>query len=117
MEERWASWRSFENSELSGYLEAPVGPGVYEIRQTSDRALVKLSFTTNIAHELSIFLARGKGSQFLFWTHTPYANGELEYRFWSVNTRAKAKTTLRQIKEQRANANQERAWRVQGRGA
>jgi hypothetical protein len=101
MEERWTRWRSFGTARLDDDLEAPLGLGVYEIRRASDHASLKLSFTTNVAQELSTFLGRGKDQRFFFWIRAPYVNGALEYRFWSVSTRSEAKAALRRVKEQR----------------
>ena len=33
----WGLWRSFPNYESGGYFEAPIGPGVYEVRHGGRR--------------------------------------------------------------------------------
>jgi hypothetical protein len=101
--ERWTSWRSFRDAKHGDYLEAPIGPGIYEIRRASDRESLKLACTTNIANALSVFCKPGKRRwRFLFRTVATYAPGELEYRFWSHVTPSEAKIALEEMLEQRA---------------
>ena len=116
MEERWASWRSFRIAERGDYIEAPLGPGVFEIRRASDRTSTKLGSTRNVAQALANYVVRGKRRRLFFWTREPYATGELEYRFWSVGTLSGAKKTLRDVKFERTLATQQRGLQVQSRG-
>jgi hypothetical protein len=103
VDDRWSRWRCFRDGQYGDYLEASISPGVYEIRRASDRETVKLACSENIAQALSVFVRQNKNWLFIFRSRPHYAPNELEYRFWSVATRSKAKVTLRLIHEQRAS--------------
>jgi hypothetical protein len=108
MEERWTKWRSFQTTQYGNYfVEAPVGPGIYEIRRAPDNEPVALACSPNLAHSLSAFVERGKDKRrFLFKQRTPYAAGELEYRIWPLRTLSEAKIMLDLIHEQTMAMNQ-----------
>jgi hypothetical protein len=101
MEERWTKWHSFQSSRHGNFVEAPVGAGIFEIRRTSDHVTVALSCTANLAHTLSAFVMRGKEERrFIFMRQrSPYAPGELEYRFWRTLSLSEAKIALELMHE------------------
>ena len=102
MEERWTKWRSFQSTQYGNFVEAPVGPGIYEIRRSPNNEPLALACSPNLAHSLATFVERGKGNQRLFFKRrTPYMPNELEYRIWPLRTLSEAKIMLELIHEQR----------------
>jgi len=60
MADRWTGWKSFPDDYFGDYIQAPIGPGVYEICRTSDREQLAFGCTQNVAQSLSAFLKPGK---------------------------------------------------------
>ncbi len=103
MSDRWTQWKSFPDDYFGDYIQAPIGPGVYEICRASDREQLAFGCTQNVAESLSNFLKPGKvRRRFLFLRlRSRYSTGELEYRFWPTATHADARVALESIREQR----------------
>lgn len=103
MTDRWTAWISYPDPYHGEYIQAPIGPGVYEICRASNREQLAFGCTQNVAESLSAFLKPGKvRRRFLFLrSRTRYANGELEYRIWPTPTLSDAKVALNSIREQR----------------
>ncbi len=57
----WSRWRPFPNPHDAGILTAPFGPGLYELRRTSDKRLVLIGIGTNVAWRMSSLLPNDKG--------------------------------------------------------
>jgi hypothetical protein len=52
----WSEWRSFPNPEKKGYLCAPFGPGVYELRHKSTHELILFGRGKNVAYRMTSLL-------------------------------------------------------------
>ena len=59
---RWSRWRSFSDPKTGGYLSAPFGPGVYQLRNRKTRELVLFGKGKNVAHRMSSLLPRPLGA-------------------------------------------------------
>lgn len=102
MTDRWTGWKSYPDHYYGEYIQAPIGPGVYEICRSSTREPVAFGCTQNVAEALSNFLKPGKVKRrFFFRSRSRYATGELEYRTWPTATLADAKVAASSIREQR----------------
>jgi hypothetical protein len=102
---RWTEWKSFPDAYYGEYIQAPIGPGLYEVCQTATREQVAFGYSQNVAETLTNLLKPGKVERrsffFLRPTRTRYANGELEYRTWAVASVADAKVAVDQVLAQR----------------
>ena len=88
---RWSDWKRFPRAQRGENIEAPICPGIYEIRVSSTGALFRFGVSENIAHTLSAlpakpgllrtWLSRGDRSLML----------DLEYRTCATTTKAEAK--------------------------
>jgi hypothetical protein len=109
MADRWTAWKSFPDDYYGEYIQAPIGPGVYEVCRTSNREQVAFGCTQNVAEALCEVLKPGKKSRkrfFFFGRRARYATGELEYRTWPTATLSDAKVALSSIRGAR-----DAAWR------
>src|SRR4051812_14745185 len=79
----WSNWKRFPNAARGEHVEAPIGPGIYEVRKVSNGDLAAFDAAANVAHALtarmggssSFSLARLFGGGRNTWQDT-----ELEYR-------------------------------------
>jgi hypothetical protein len=108
MTDRWTGWKSFPDDYYGEYVQAPIGPGVYEVCVSSTREQVAFGCTQNVAEALCDILKPGKTRKRFFFLRrrARYATGELEYRTWPTETLADAKVALSSIRELR-----DQAWR------
>ena len=49
----WGLWRPFPHHESGGHIEAPIGPGVYEVRHADTGELIAFGSATSVAQALS----------------------------------------------------------------
>jgi hypothetical protein len=103
MTDRWTGWKSFPDHFYGEYIQAPIGPGVYEVCRTATREQVAFGCTQNVAESLCDILKPGKGRRrfFFFGARKRYGTGELEYRIWPTPTLSEAKVALKSIRGQR----------------
>ena len=108
MTDHWTGWKSFPDHYYGDYIQAPIGPGLYEVCRAATREQIAFDCTRNVAESLCEILKPGKGERrFLFLrSKRRYATGELEYRVWPTATLADAKTALKSVRGQR-----DAAWR------
>ena len=52
MSDRWTGWKSFPDDYHGEYIQAPIGPGVYEVCRASTREQVAFGCTRNVAESL-----------------------------------------------------------------
>ena len=58
---RWSRWQPLPDPRLGGYLSAPFGPGVYELRNRKSGELVLYGKSKNVACRMSSILPRPLG--------------------------------------------------------
>lgn len=58
----WSEWRPFPDPRNKGYLSAPFGPGVYQLRRKSTGELVLFGQSKNVAHRMTSLLPKPSGS-------------------------------------------------------
>jgi len=112
MTKTWSSWKRFPDPASSDPVEAPIGPGVYEVRHTLTGRVIAFGSARNIARTLSVLNANGGiGLRFvrLFRRHTGVSRiVDLEYRTCAVSSRAEAKTIARRLLSLRQTARRQR---------
>jgi len=100
---RWTEWKSFPDAYHGEYIQAPIGPGLYEVCQAATREQVAFGYSQNVAEALTELLKPGKVEKWSLFRRSRrrYATGELEYRTWGVASIADAKVAVDQILGQR----------------
>jgi hypothetical protein len=114
----WSSWKRFPNALNGDSVEAPIGPGVYEVRHTPSGSVVAFGHAANVANALAELKVDGGGNS---WTRlfrrdsmTPQVH-ELEYRTCAAASRAEAKVVAERMKKLRSSYWRKRL--AQGRAA
>ncbi|HEY7997450.1 MAG TPA: hypothetical protein VIE87_01365 [Pseudolabrys sp.] len=101
MMQAWSGWKRFPDVKNGGHVEAPIGPGVYEVRHTMSGRVMAFGHAGNVAHALSELRRDGGAGTFarLFGRQPPLASriADLEYRTCAAATRADAKTTAQRL--------------------
>ena len=101
MKVRWTGWKSFPDDYHGEYVEASMGPGLYEVCRSSTREQIAFGCTRNVAGALCALLRpTGLRKWLSFRRGRSYDTGELEYRTWPTATLAEARATLNLIHEQ-----------------
>jgi hypothetical protein len=68
----WTTWRRFPDSQQRELMQAPIGPGVYEVRRISNGEVVAFAAAASVDRDLSDF--RPLGSR-LPWAR-PFERGD-----------------------------------------
>lgn len=96
----WSAWKRFPDGSSGGLIEAPIGPGVYEVRRADNGALVAFGHSGNVANSISELKVEnrrtGWTSMFRRQPVVPPSNN-LEYRTFAAATRSEAKTAARRM--------------------
>jgi hypothetical protein len=95
----WSSWKRFPDVQSGGHVEAPIGPGVYEVRHTLTGRVVAFGPASNVAQALSELKLDGGGSFSRLFRKQPLVPrvADLEYRTCAAATRAEAKTAAQRL--------------------
>jgi hypothetical protein len=100
MADRWTPWKSFPDDYYGEYIQAPMGPGLYEVCRASTREPVAFGCTRNVADSLcDILKPRGLRKWLSFRRRRALETGELEYRTWPTSTLADAQVAIGIIRE------------------
>jgi len=100
MTDRWTGWKSFPDDYHGEYIQAPMGPGLFEVCRASTREPVAFGCTRNVADSLGdVLKPRGLRKWLSFRSKRSYETGELEYRTWPTATLADARVVVGMIRE------------------
>lgn len=94
----WTSWKRFTDTE--GAVEAPIGPGVYEVRHTLTGRVVAFGHAKNVAQALTeLKLNGGVGAFARLFRRQPLGSrvSDLEYRTCAASTRSEARTAAQRL--------------------
>ncbi|RTL54134.1 MAG: hypothetical protein EKK40_04550 [Bradyrhizobiaceae bacterium] len=86
----WGEWKSYPKGVPGDRLEAPIGPGIYEVRNASTGALYAFGAVDSLAEALARIGAPSRSLATFFIkreAHLP----DLEYRTCATDTKAQAK--------------------------
>jgi hypothetical protein len=99
----WADWRPFPNSETGGHIDAPIGPGVFEVRHTGTGEQIAFAHSANVAQSLAILLPKpASGLRLLFARRRPALRCEdLEYRTCAATSLEEARTMAERLRGRR----------------
>jgi hypothetical protein len=96
----WSSWKRFPDAQVGDHVEAPIGPGVYEVRHTMTGRVVAFGHAGNVANAISdLKLTGGVNSIAKLFRRKPLVLrvSDLEYRTCATSSRAEAKTTANRM--------------------
>ncbi len=77
----WTRWRALPDPRKGGYLHAPIGPGLYELRNRKTGRLVLIGISRNVAHRMTSLLPAELGG-------TSSRNNEAKRRYVGRNLKA-----------------------------
>src|SRR4029079_12690391 len=92
MRDRWTAWKSFPDDYHGEYIQAPLGPGLYQVCRASTRETIAFGCTRNVVDSLSDFLKpRGLRRWLSFRRGLRPGDGKFEYRTWGAASVADAR--------------------------
>ena len=100
MVQTWSGWKRFPDAQSGDTVEAPIGPGVYEVRHSLTGRVIAFGPTGNVAQTLSALKLNGGVStlQRLFGRQPSVPRvADLEYRTCAATSRAEAKTAAHRL--------------------
>ena len=90
----WSEWKRYPRAGRGGNIEAPITPGIYEVRYSATGALHSFDAVDNVAQALSQLSV---GSKSWFGRHEPADMPDLEYRTCATSSKAAAKTAAERM--------------------
>ena len=100
MVQTWSGWKRFPDAHSGGVVEAPIGPGVYEVRHTLTGRVVAFGHARNVANAIADLKVNGGVSPIArFFGRQPLVSrvSDLEYRTCAAASRAEAKTAANRL--------------------
>ncbi len=100
MVQTWSTWKRFPDAKSGEHVEAPIGPGVYEVRHTMTGQVVAFGHSGNVANALADLKLNGNAGAFsrLFRKQPLVSHvAELEYRTCAATSRSEAKTAAQRL--------------------
>ena len=100
MVQTWSSWKRFPDAQSGEHVEAPIGPGVYEVRHTMTGRVVAFGHSANVANSLADLKLNGGVSSFArLFRKPPMVSrvSDLEYRTCAAMSRSEAKTAAQRL--------------------
>lgn len=95
----WTSWKRFPDSHNSELVEAPIGPGVYEVRHAETGEVVAFGHAASVANAIGALKINGNAGMWakLFHRSASIPVNELEYRTCATATKSEAKTAVKRL--------------------
>jgi hypothetical protein len=90
----WSEWKRYPRAGRSENIEAPISPGIYEVRHAATGALHSFGAVDNVAQALSQLAV---GSRSWFGRREPVQVPELEYRTCATSSKADAKAAAERM--------------------
>ena len=100
MVQTWSNWKRFPHAQSGDHVEAPIGPGVYEVRHSHSGQLIAFGHAGNVANAISELRVDGGGNSWskLFRRAAPTPQVyDLEYRTCAAASRAEAKVAAQRL--------------------
>ncbi|WP_315836346.1 hypothetical protein [Bradyrhizobium prioriisuperbiae] len=92
----WTEWKRYPKAARGENIEAPIGPGIYEVRYRSSGALFAFGAVDNLALALSVLQVAPK-SLTSWFARREAAPPDLDYRTCATATKADAKTAAERM--------------------
>ena len=90
----WSEWKRYPRAGRGENIEAPISPGIYEVRYAATGALHSFGAVDNVAQALAQLPV---GAKSWFGRRDPSALPELEYRTCATSSRADAKAAAERM--------------------
>lgn len=97
----WTNWKHYPRAVRGESIEAPIGPGIFEVRIAQTGALFAFEATDNLAQALAKISAPPKSFISWFGRRDAAMLPELEYRTFSTTTRANARIAFERMVDRR----------------
>jgi hypothetical protein len=102
----WGTWKPFPDPRSGQHLDAPIGPGVFEVRHTGTGEQIAFGHSKSVAQSLAILMPK-PASGFLGMFARKGINHrteELEYRTCTAGSVSEAKTVVARLSGRRSVA-------------
>ena len=90
----WSEWKRYPRAGRGENIEAPITPGIYEVRFAGTGALHSFGAVDNVAQALAMLQV---GSKSWFGRSDPASLPDLEYRTCATSSRADAKAAAERM--------------------
>ena len=90
----WSDWKLYPRTGRGGNIEAPITPGIYEVRVAGSGALHSFGAVDNVAQALAMLPV---GSKSWFGRREPETVQDLEYRTCATSSKAAAKAAAERM--------------------
>ena len=90
----WSEWKRYPRAGGAENIEAPISPGIYEVRYAASGALYSFGAVDNIAQALA---GLPVGAKSWFGRRGPSQMAELEYRTCATSSKADAKAAAERM--------------------
>ena len=100
MVQTWSTWKRFPDAQSGDHVDAPIGPGVYEVRHTMTGRVVAFGHSGNVTNSLAdLKLNGGAGTFARLFRKQPLVSrvSDLEYRTCAAASRAEARTAASRL--------------------
>jgi len=99
MVDQWTGWKKFPQPQRGEHLDAPFGPGVYELRRASSGELVGFGHSSHVAATLA---RQMRPTLWKRWTGAIRDAGDIEYRTMAASSPRTARDHATKIERRRA---------------
>ncbi|MCP1974466.1 hypothetical protein [Bradyrhizobium elkanii] len=90
----WSEWKRYPRPGRGENIEAPISPGLYEVRYAGTGALHSFEAVENVARALALLQTSTKS---WFGRRDARAQADLEYRTCATSTKADAKAAAERM--------------------
>jgi hypothetical protein len=90
----WSEWKRYPRAGRDDNIEAPITPGIYEVRIAATGALHSFGAVDNVAQALALLPV---GPKSWFGRRDPAGLPDLEYRTCATSTKADAKAAAERM--------------------
>jgi hypothetical protein len=90
----WSEWKRYPRAARGENIEAPISPGIYEVRFAGSGALHSFGAVDNVAQALALLQVSSKS---WFGRREAAQAPELEYRTCATSTKADAKAAAERM--------------------
>jgi hypothetical protein len=90
----WSEWKRYPRAGRGENIEAPISPGIYEVRIAGTGALHSFGAVDNVAQALSLLPI---GAKSWFGRRDAAGSPDLEYRTCATSTKADAKAAAERM--------------------
>ena len=90
----WSEWKRYPRAGRGGNIEAPITPGIYEVRFAGSGALHSFGAVDNVAQALSQLAVAAKS---WFGRRESAESPDLEYRTCATSSKAAAKAAVERM--------------------